>query len=127
MTSPFSWMHAGSRKTHTSSRNGRRGMARGRRRRSHKKWFPTRTHARRLLPEIPAEKFPGQSIVCELYRMAGIRSVEIGSVMFGRADPSSGRFVPPPMELVRLAIPRRVYTQSHIDYVIESVIEVFQN
>jgi tryptophanase len=82
--------------------------------------------AKRFLPGIPPEQFPGQSIVCELYRVAGIRSVEIGSVMFGRVDPSSGRFIPPPMELVRLAIPRRVYTQSHIDYVIESVIEVYQ-
>ena len=83
--------------------------------------------AARFLPGVPPEKFPGQAIVCELYRVAGIRSVEIGSVMFGRMEPSTGRFIPPPMELVRLAIPRRVYTQSHIDYVIESVIEVFQN
>ncbi|HEY6192005.1 MAG TPA: tryptophanase [Bacteroidota bacterium] len=83
--------------------------------------------AARFLPGVPPEKFPGQAIVCELYRVAGIRSVEIGSVMFGRTEPSTGRFIPPPMELVRLAIPRRVYTQSHIDYVIESVIEVFRN
>ncbi|OLD77263.1 MAG: tyrosine phenol-lyase, partial [Ignavibacteria bacterium 13_1_40CM_2_61_4] len=82
--------------------------------------------AKRFLPHVPAEQFPGQSIVCELYRIAGIRSVEIGSVMFGRSDAASGRFIPPAMELVRLAIPRRVYTQSHIDYVVESVVEVFR-
>ena len=56
-------------------------------------------------------------LVCELYRTAGIRSVEIGSLMFGHAK--DGHFEPAPMELVRLAMPRRVYTQSHIDFVIE--------
>ncbi len=69
-------------------------------------------------PHIPAAGFPGQAVVCGLYRQAGIRAVEIGSLMFG----SGGK--PPNMELVRLAIPRRVYTQSHIDYVIEAVLEV---
>ncbi len=83
--------------------------------------------ARRFLPGIPPDQFPGQSIVAELYRVSGIRSVEIGSVMFGKTDPVSGRFIPPDLELVRLAIPRRVYTQSHIDYVVESVIEVFNH
>ncbi len=81
--------------------------------------------AKRFASHILPEHFPGQSIVCELYRSGGIRSVEIGSVMFGRKDPSTGAFIPPAMELVRLAIPRRVYTQSHIDYVIECVIGVF--
>ncbi len=68
---------------------------------------------------IPAHQFPGQALVCGMYRAAGIRACEIGSVMFGAAGE------PPPMELVRLAIPRRVYTQSHIDYVVEAIIELF--
>jgi tyrosine phenol-lyase len=76
-------------------------------------------------PHIPPAQFPGQAVVCALYRHAGIRSVEIGSVMFGRVDPDTGESTRPDMELVRLAIPRRVYTQSHIDYTVEAVIEVF--
>ena len=83
--------------------------------------------AKRFLPQIPVDKYPGQSIVCELFIEGGIRAVEIGSVMFGKYDRSTGRLVPAMMELVRLAIPRRVYTQSHIDYVAEVVIEVFNN
>ena len=80
--------------------------------------------AKRFLPNIPPEQFPGQSIVCALYIEGGIRAVEIGSVMFGKYD-KNGKLIPPPMELVRLAIPRRVYTQSHIDYVLEIILEVF--
>jgi tyrosine phenol-lyase len=71
-------------------------------------------------PHIPAEQFPGQALACALYLEGGIRSCEIGSVMFGK-------HTPPPMELVRLAFPRRVYTQSHFDYVIEVILEVFKN
>jgi len=71
--------------------------------------------AARMLPHIPPHQFPGQALAVELYRHAGIRSVEIGSVMFGAAARH---------ELLRLAIPRRVYTQSHIDYVVEAVLEV---
>ncbi|MHB1686634.1 MAG: tryptophanase [Ignavibacteriaceae bacterium] len=81
--------------------------------------------AKRFLPHIPPEQFPGQSIVGALYIEGGIRSVEIGSVMFGKYD-ENGKLIPPPMELVRLAVPRRVYTQSHIDYVLEIIIEVFK-
>jgi tryptophanase len=77
-------------------------------------------------PHIPPLHFPGQALVCGLYRQAGIRAVEIGSVMFGSGDPETGEERAASMELVRLAIPRRVYTQSHIDYVIEAAIEVFQ-
>jgi tryptophanase len=71
-------------------------------------------------PHITPGSFPGQALVVALYRHAGIRAVEIGSVMFG----SEGNAAPP-MELVRLAIPRRVYTQSHIDYVVEACGELF--
>ena len=78
-------------------------------------------------PHIPPAQFPGLALVCALYRHAGIRAVEIGSVMFGRVDPDTGESSHPPMELVRLAIPRRVYTQSHIDYVLEAVCEVFRD
>jgi tryptophanase len=82
--------------------------------------------AKRFLPHIPAEQFPGQALMAALYLEGGVRSCEIGSVMFGRYD-AEGRFHGAPNELVRLAIPRRVYTQSHIEYLIEVVIEVFQN
>jgi tryptophanase len=68
-----------------------------------------------MLPHVPRAQFPGQALAVELYRHAGIRSVEIGSVMFGGAARH---------ELLRLAIPRRVYTQSHIDYVVEAILEV---
>jgi tryptophanase len=76
---------------------------------------------------LPPDLFPGQALLCALYRHAGIRAVEIGSVMFGRTDPATGQTIHPAMQLVRLAIPRRVYTQSHIDYVIEAVGEVYAN
>jgi tryptophanase len=72
-----------------------------------------------LLPHIPPLEYPGQALAVALYREGGIRGCEIGSVMFGQHP--DGSETPAPMELVRLAIPRRVYTQSHIDYVIEVV------
>jgi tyrosine phenol-lyase len=77
-------------------------------------------------PHIPPSQFPGQAVVCALYREAGIRTVEIGSVMFGQTDPDTGEHAAARMELARLAIPRRVYTQSHIDYVVEATINVFR-
>ncbi len=70
-----------------------------------------------LLPHIPPLEYPGQALAVALYREGGIRGCEIGTVMFGRHP--DGTETPAPMELVRLAIPRRVYTQSHVDYVIE--------
>jgi tryptophanase len=73
--------------------------------------------ARALLPQIPPLEYPGQALAVELYREGGIRGCEIGTVMFGRRPDGSEQ--PAPMDLVRLAIPRRTYTQSHIDFVIE--------
>jgi tyrosine phenol-lyase len=73
--------------------------------------------ARAFLPHIPADQFPAVALATELYLEGGIRSVEIGRLMFGAAAK---------MELVRLAIPRRVYTQSHIDYVVEIILEVWK-
>jgi tryptophanase len=69
-----------------------------------------------LCPGIPRDQFPGQAVVCSLYRLGGVRTVEIGSAMFGS--------LPARLELVRLAMPRRVYTQSHMDYVVEVCAEL---
>ena len=80
--------------------------------------------AKEFLSHIPVDQYPGQALVAALYLEGGIRSVEIGSLMFGKYD-SAGKLIPAQMELVRLAIPRRVYTQSHIDYVSEVIIDVF--
>lgn len=76
--------------------------------------------AKAALPHIPSLEYPGLALVAELYLTAGIRAVEIGSVMFGKVDKKTKKETPASMELVRMAIPRRVYTQSHIDYVIEA-------
>jgi tryptophanase len=74
---------------------------------------------------IPVHEYPGQALVCNLYASGGIRCVEVGSVMFGKYN-KSGKLIPARQELVRLAIPRRVYTQSHIDYVIDVFAELNQ-
>ena len=79
--------------------------------------------AKAFFPHIPVSQYPGQALVCDLYIKGGIRACEIGSLMFGKYD-KNGLLIPAPMELVRLAIPRRVYTQSHIDYVIEIFKEI---
>ncbi len=78
-----------------------------------------------FLPHVPPAQLPGQALVAELYLEGGIRSVEVGTVMFGRSDPATGTDTPAAMELVRLAMPRRVYTQSHVDYMIEVVSAVW--
>jgi tryptophanase len=81
--------------------------------------------ARRFLPHIPPLQYPGQALSVELYKEAGIRSVEIGTVMFGH-DHHTGKESPARWDLVRLAIPRRVYTQSHMDYVLEAIGQVWE-
>jgi tryptophanase len=80
--------------------------------------------AKAMLPHIPPHEYPAQALAIELYRNGGVRGVEIGTVMFGRPGVDGAPDEPAAMELVRLAIPRRTYTQSHIDYVAEVVIDV---
>ena len=82
--------------------------------------------ARAMLSHIPSSQYPGQALAVELYREAGIRSCEIGSVMLAHRSDDGAEEKPAAMELVRLAIPHRVYTQSHIDYVIEAILQVHE-
>lgn len=82
--------------------------------------------AKRFLPNVPQSQFPGQALVVALYREFGIRAVEVGSLMFAQPDEHTGEMKYPQLELVRLAIPRRVYTTEHMRYVAESVIELHQ-
>lgn len=83
--------------------------------------------AKRFLPHIPQSQFPGQALIVELYKRAGIRAVEIGSLMFAKKDSESGEVKYPELELVRLAIPRRVYTSSHIQYVAAALAELYED
>lgn len=82
-------------------------------------------NAKEFLPQIPQDQFPAQALAVALYREYGIRGVEIGTVMFGKRDPATGRTSYPELELVRLAIPRRVYTNMQITYVAESIVDLF--
>jgi len=79
-----------------------------------------------FLPHVPPGELPGQSLVAELYVEGGIRGVEVGTVMFGRRDPITGVEKTAAMELVRLAMPRRVYTQSHVDFMVEAIVETYR-
>ena len=80
--------------------------------------------AHAVLPHIPQGEFPGQALTVELYREGAIRGCEIGSVMFAHPDPDTGKMIHPKLELLRLAIPRRTYTQSHMDYVADSLANI---
>jgi tryptophanase len=82
--------------------------------------------ARALYPHIPPDEFPGQSLAVGFYREGGIRTVEIGSLMFGDVDPQTQLPTHPPHELVRLAVPRRVYTESHLDYVAQAFAAIYR-
>jgi tryptophanase len=82
-------------------------------------------NAGKLLSHIPATEFPGQALAVELYREGAIRGVELGSVAFAYPDPDTGEMIHPKMELVRLAVPRRVYTQSHLDYVADTLKKIY--
>jgi len=82
--------------------------------------------AKGFLPNVSVEQYPGLALTAELYKVGGIRSVEIGSIMFGKYD-EKGKLIPAEMELVRLAIPRRVYTQSHMDYIVDVFKEIKQD
>ncbi len=82
--------------------------------------------ASHFAPHIPQSRFPAQALTVAFYREAGIRSVEIGSLMFAEKDPETGKMRYPGLELVRLAIPRRVYTTMHIHYVAESILKIFR-
>jgi len=83
-------------------------------------------NAKEFLPHIRPEEFPAQALAVALYREYGIRGVEIGTVMFGKKDPATGRTIHPELEMVRLAIPRRVYTNMQITYVAESINELYR-
>lgn len=82
--------------------------------------------ADRFLPHLPRDQYPGWALTVNLYREAGIRAVEIGGIMFSAKDPETGQDVFPDLELVRLALPRRVYTISHMNYVADALIELHQ-
>lgn len=83
-------------------------------------------NAKEFVPQIPQAQFPAQALAVALYREYGIRGVEIGTAMFGKQDPATGRTIHPELEMVRLAVPRRVYTNMQITYVAEAIIELYR-
>jgi len=82
--------------------------------------------ARRFLPHLPQDRFPAQALTCALYLEGGIRAVEIGGLMFGTPDAATGRWTWPELELVRLAVPRRVYTDAHLDHVVDVCAKILE-
>ena len=80
----------------------------------------------RFLPHMPQSQFPGVALTCQLYIDAGIRAVELGTLAFAHRDPHTGQMRYPDLETVRLALPRRVYTQKHIDYVVDAIVAVYR-
>jgi tyrosine phenol-lyase len=82
-------------------------------------------NAKEFLPHIDQDQFPAQSLAVALYREFGIRGVEIGTVMFGKRETATGRILHPELEMVRLAVPRRVYTNMQIAYVAESIVDLY--
>jgi tryptophanase len=82
--------------------------------------------AGRLFPQLDREHFPGQALTVELYLEGGVRGVELGSVAFARPHPVSGEMIYPPLELVRLALPRRTYTQAHLDFVVDCMARIVE-
>jgi tryptophanase len=81
---------------------------------------------KRFLPHIPQSELAGQALSCALYLEGGIRAIELGSVSFAREDPKTGEIIYPDLEMVRMAIPRRVYTQAHLDYVVETWQRIYE-
>jgi tryptophanase len=82
---------------------------------------------KKFFPSIPQEQFPSQTLVVELYIESGVRAVELGTSAFGEIDKKTGKIILPKMDLMRLAIPRRVYTNNHLDYVAENIIKIYKN
>ncbi|MFC2141961.1 tryptophanase [Acidobacteriota bacterium] len=82
--------------------------------------------ADRFLPHLPRDQYPGQALSVALYREAGVRAVEIGGVMFAKKDEATGREIYPKLELIRMAVPRRVYTLSHLEYVADALASLFE-
>lgn len=82
--------------------------------------------AQKFYPHIPQSEFPGQAMVIELYKTAGVRGVELGSCAFSKKDPKTGKVIFPDLELVRLTVSRRVYTNRHMDVVVNALADVYE-